>query len=50
MDPQEQSFPDPDEFPPYDEVDSDAGQEELPADSFELNTADFYTEACGVHS
>jgi hypothetical protein len=28
-------FPDPDDFPSYDDVDSEEGQTELPADSFE---------------
>lgn len=46
---QEPNFPDPDEFPLYDEVDSEMGEAELPKDSFEFNTADFHTEACGVH-
>lgn len=43
----ELGFTDPSEFPSYDDVDSDEGENELPADSFELNTADFDTEGCG---
>lgn len=30
-------FPEPDDFPSYDEVDSEQGQAELPADSFDVN-------------
>lgn len=40
-------FPNPDDFPSYDEVDSKEGEDELPDDSFEFNTADFTTEGCG---
>lgn len=37
-------YPDPETFPSYDEVDSDEGQAELPADSFDEADADFSTE------
>jgi hypothetical protein len=43
----ELSFPDPDEFPSYDEVDSDDGESELPGDSFDEAVADFDREGCG---
>lgn len=32
-------FPDPEGFPSYDEVDSEIGENELPADSFDENAA-----------
>lgn len=46
QDPQntEASFPDPDDFENYDEVDYETV--EFDGDSFELNTADFETEGC----
>lgn len=40
-------FPSTDDFPSYDDVDSETAETELPDDSFELNTADFKTEGCG---
>lgn len=36
-----------DDFPLYDEVDSEQGELELPADSFDPTKADFDSEACG---
>ena len=42
------SFPDPEEFPSYDEVNSEDGQAELPADSFMEMTADLDAEGCCV--
>ena len=35
----EGSFPDPEEFPSYDEVESEDGEAELPADSFDEASA-----------
>ena len=35
----ELNFPDPNEFPSYDEVDSEIGENELSADSFDENKA-----------
>ena len=35
----ELSFPDPSEFPSYDEVDSDDGQAEVPDDSYDETSA-----------
>lgn len=36
---EELQFPDPEEFPSYDEVDSEEGQAELPEDSFDASQA-----------
>jgi hypothetical protein len=35
----ELAFPNPDDFPSYDEVDSEIGENELPADSYDENAA-----------
>lgn len=44
----ELSFPDPEEFRSYDEVDSEVGQAELPGDSFDENAASEGEEGCCV--
>lgn len=46
----ELDFPDPDEFPSYDDVESDDGESELPADSFDEDAAsdDECEEGCCV--
>jgi len=47
----ELTFPDPDDFPSYDEVESEDGQAELPEDSFDEVSADdneYDEEGCCV--
>lgn len=43
----ELNFPSTDEFPSYDEVESDDGQAQLPDDSFDGTQVDFEDEGCG---
>lgn len=40
-------FPDPDEFPSYDDVDSDEAEAELPADSADESSATQDEVGCG---
>lgn len=44
----ELSFPDPNEFPSYDEVNSEVGQAELPDDSFNESAVSEGEEGCCV--
>jgi hypothetical protein len=44
----EVSFPDPEEFPSYDEVDSEDGEAELPEDSFDEASVSDDEEGCCV--
>jgi len=40
-------FPDPEEFPSYDDVDSEDGEAELPQDSFDASSASNDEQGCG---
>lgn len=42
----ELEFPDPDDFPSYDDVESEEGEGELPADSFDEAAANDDEEGC----
>ena len=40
-------FPDPDQFPSYDDVWSEDGESELPQDSFDATNVNYDDEGCG---